>query len=55
MYHGKISSFWLFFYFDLNIDNFDILFSYSNKQDRPVGLNDIILKNKNDDLWQTNH
>ena len=24
-----------FFYFDLYIDNFDILVSYSNKQDRP--------------------
>ena len=49
MYHGKNSSFLTFFDFDLYIDNFDILFSYLNKQDRPVGLNDIILKNKNGD------
>ena len=31
----KNSSFLLFFYFDLYILNFDILFSYSNKQDKP--------------------
>ena len=49
MYHGKNSSFLLFFYFDIYIHDFDILFSYLNKQDRPVDLNDIILKNKNGD------
>ena len=33
MYGISNSSFLLFFNFDLFIDNFDTLFSYSNKQD----------------------
>ena len=31
---ARIVHFHFFFYFNLCIDNFDILFSYSNKQDR---------------------
>ena len=38
MYNGKNSSFLLFSISTYIIDNFDILFSYSNKQDRAVGL-----------------
>ena len=61
MYGISNSSFLLFLNFDLFIDNFDILFSYSNKQDsvmswllcrlpagQQVGLN-IILKKQ---LWR---